>query len=104
MLESPVNCVLHLPTCDAQQPERAGWVSWVPTTMTSVVTPSDKGRADAIRIINNRLTRELALDNYEVWEILFNVRFYLENEALPRFGGGSVRRWWMKTYHKNPDR
>jgi hypothetical protein len=66
------------------------------------VNTSDK---DAIRIIVRQLmTPKMALEDYAAWKILFNAQYYLANAGLLPRMRGTVRRWWVKTYHEDPDR
>jgi len=54
----------------------------------------DDSRSQAVALIRSLMDRDMALNNYPVWEILFNAEYYLEYGALPERLRGTVSRWW----------
>lgn len=84
-IEPPKTCANICPKCEWSQIK-------IPHTL---YTP-------ASLLIRARMTRDMAIHEYAIWEILFDAWYYLEYGPLPSRCGGAVKRWWMKTYHEEP--
>lgn len=56
--------------------------------------------AAAVELVRARMTRDLAINQPLIWEILFSVKYQLRHGILPVNCQGSVAKWWAEEDYK----